>query len=79
MPVEERREPILGGLTAAPCCRHPRQACPTPCLIPKLGIAVAVLRCPARLSFMNLSRCQHFDGDIENPRSPRYSFSSANS
>ncbi len=32
MPVEERREPIRGGLTAAPCRRHPRQACSTPFL-----------------------------------------------
>ncbi|MGD7034823.1 hypothetical protein [Methylotuvimicrobium buryatense] len=39
MPVEERRKPIHGGLAAAPRCRHPRQAHPTPFLIPKLGIA----------------------------------------
>ena len=39
MPVEERRKPIHGGLAAAPCCRHPRQAYPTPFLISKLGIA----------------------------------------
>ncbi|HBA67035.1 MAG TPA: hypothetical protein DCZ48_12820 [Methylococcaceae bacterium] len=39
MPVEERRKPIHGGLAAAPCCRHPRQAYPTPFLIPKLGVA----------------------------------------
>jgi hypothetical protein len=43
IPVEERREPIHGGLTAAPCCRHPRQAYPTPCLIPKLGIAARIV------------------------------------
>ncbi|MGD7036713.1 hypothetical protein [Methylotuvimicrobium buryatense] len=55
MPVEERRKPIHGGLAAAKrqgwrecrfCrsknlsrCRHPRQAHPTPFLIPKLGVA----------------------------------------
>ena len=39
MPVEERRKPIRGGLAAAPCRRHPRQAHPAPCLILKLGIA----------------------------------------
>ncbi|MGD7033816.1 MULTISPECIES: class I SAM-dependent methyltransferase [Methylotuvimicrobium] len=39
MPAEERRKPIHGGLAAAPCCRHPRQAYPTPFLISKLGIA----------------------------------------
>ncbi|MBE0434640.1 MAG: hypothetical protein IBX56_02420 [Methylomicrobium sp.] len=39
MPVEERRKPIHGGLTAAPCRRHPRQAHPAPFFILKLGIA----------------------------------------
>ena len=24
MPIEDRREPVHGGLTAAPCRRHPR-------------------------------------------------------
>ncbi len=43
MPVEERREPIHGGLTAAPCRRHPRQAHPAPFFILKLGIAAFLL------------------------------------
>ena len=42
MPVEERRKPFHGGLTAAPCRRHPRQACPAPFYMLKLGFTVGI-------------------------------------